>query len=293
KPLAMECEVPRRPHTVGAMPKVWPQSPLIMNLLEEIENEAKGPISRPKSPQKNYMKENLKKLKEIQAQAKKKLAEKQPLKPLRVPNHYREVQSKILTNPSQSNEKKAGGNLYNNPPKTAGPHRSQPPLSPCLRPKSEQRLCSPQQYRSLPDLNQPEDSNQNLEIMNKDMKTPTSDIISEKNSHSLTGSKRKPEVPHRLGQIPNYLTERKKQWELERERQLKLREEASIPKGYTLLPDEERIETLELLKKNHEEIIQSFAVLPVRNDTIRLRTYKEELERQLAKVDETKSFDKK
>ncbi|GBM43040.1 hypothetical protein AVEN_234095-1, partial [Araneus ventricosus] len=94
----------------------------------------------------------------------------------------------------------------------------------------------------------------NLEIMNKDMKTPTSDIVSEKNSHSLTGSKRKPEVPHRLGQIPNYLTERKKQWELERERQLKLREEASIPKGYTLLPDEERIETLELLKKSFSYI---------------------------------------
>ncbi|CAL1280317.1 unnamed protein product [Larinioides sclopetarius] len=110
--------------------------------------------------------------------------------------------------------------------------------------------------------------------------------MSEKNSHSLTGSKRKPEVPHRLGQIPNYLTERKKQWELERERQLKLREAASIPKGYTLLPDEERIETLELLKKNHDEILQSLAVLPVRNDTIRLRSYKEELERQLAKVEE-------
>ncbi|KAF8795792.1 enkurin domain-containing protein 1-like [Argiope bruennichi] len=281
----MECEVPRRPHTVGALPKVWTQSPLIMNLLDEIENEAKGPVSRPKSPQKNYMKENLKRLKEIQAQAKKKLAEKQPLRPLRVPNHYREVQSKILINPSQSNGKKADENLYTNPPKTAGFHRSQPPLSPCLRPKSE-RLSVPQQYRSLPDLNQSEDNDQNLEIVNKDMKTPRSDIISEKNSHSLTSSKRKPEMPHRLGQIPNYLTERKKQWELERERQLKLREEASIPKGYTLLPDEERIETLELLKKNQEEIIQSLAVLPVRNDTVRLRSYKEELERQLAKVEE-------
>lgn len=47
------------------------------------------------------------------------------------------------------------------------------------------------------------------------------------------------------------LTERKKQWELERERQLKAIEEASIPTGHTLLPDEERLETLELLKKSN------------------------------------------
>ncbi|GFY31482.1 enkurin domain-containing protein 1 [Trichonephila clavipes] len=281
---AMECEVPQRPHTVGALPKVCVQSELIMTLLQEIENEARGPILRPHLPQKNYMKENLKRLKEIQAQAKKKVAEKQPLKPLRVPNHYHEVQPKILRNVPFNRDKG-----FDNPPKTAGPFRSKPPLSPCLRPKSE-RISTAQQYRSLPDLNNSEGNEQNLDGSDKDLKSPRSDIESEKSFHSATCSKKKletkTEVRHRLGQIPNYLTERKKQWEMEKERQLKLREEASIPQGYTLLPDEERIETLELLKKNQEEIIQSLAALPVRNDTVRLRNYKEELERQLAKVEE-------
>ncbi|PRD20841.1 UNVERIFIED_CONTAM: Enkd1 [Trichonephila clavipes] len=311
----MECEVPQRPHTVGALPKVCVQSELIMTLLQEIENEARGPILRPHLPQKNYMKENLKRLKEIQAQAKKKVAEKQPLKPLRVPNHYHEVQPKILRNVPFNRDKG-----FDNPPKTAGPFRSKPPLSPCLRPKSE-RISTAQQYRSLPDLNNSEGNEQNLDGSDKDLKSPRSDIESEKSFHSATCSKKKletkTEVRHRLGQIPNYLTERKKQWEMEKERQLKLREEASIPQGYTLLPDEERIETLELLKKSdypfikfyiiiyiiynyifkqipfksekqtyQEEIIQSLAALPVRNDTVRLRNYKEELERQLAKVEE-------
>lgn len=279
----MECEVPQRPHTVGALPKVCVQSELIMTLLQEIENEARGPILKPHLPQKNYMKENLKRLKDIQAQAKKKNAEKQPLKPLRVPNHYREVQPKILRNVPLNQDKG-----IDNPPKTAGPFRNQPPLSPCLRPKSE-RMSSSQQYRSLPDLNHSEGSEQNLDTLGKDI-SPRSDIESEKSFHSAVCSKKKSEtkteVRHRLGQIPNYLTERKKQWEMEKERQLKLREEASIPQGYTLLPDEERIETLELLKKNQDEIIQSLAALPVRNDTVRLRNYKEELERQLAKVEE-------
>ncbi|GFY68226.1 enkurin domain-containing protein 1 [Trichonephila inaurata madagascariensis] len=281
---AMECEVPQRPHTVGALPKVCVQSELIMTLLQEIENEARGPILRPHLPQKNYMKENLKRLKEIQAQSKKKIAEKQPLKPLRVPNHYHEVQPKILRNVPFNQDKG-----FDNPPKTAGPFRSKPPLSPCLRPKSE-RISTAQQYRSLPDLNNSEGNEQNLDGSDKDLKSPRSDIESEKSFHSAIRSKKKSEtkteVRHRLGQIPNYLTERKKQWEMEKERQLKLREEASIPQGYTLLPDEERIETLELLKKNQEEIIQSLAALPVRNDTVRLRNYKEELERQLAKVEE-------
>ncbi|GFT30253.1 enkurin domain-containing protein 1 [Nephila pilipes] len=277
----MECEVPQRPHTVGALPKMCVQSELIMTLLQKIENEARGPISRPHLPQKNHMKENLKRLKDIQAQAKKKIAEKQPLKPLKVPNHYREVQPKILQNVPLNQDKR-----IDNPPKTAGPFRNQPPLSPCLRPKSE-RMNTSQQYRSLPDLNHTEGIDQNSD---KDVKSPRSDIESEKSFHSTVCSKKKletkSEVRHRLGQIPNYLTERKKQWEMEKERQLKLREEASIPQGYTLLPDEERIETLELLKKNQEEIIQSLSALPVRNDTIRLRSYKEELERQLAKVEE-------
>ncbi|GIY57378.1 enkurin domain-containing protein 1 [Caerostris darwini] len=287
-PLVMEYEIPRRPHTVGALPKVCSQSELIMTLLQEIENEAKGPVSRPKLPQKNFMKENLKRLRDIQTQAKKKMAEKQPLQPLKVPNRYRDVQPKILNNVLSKEEKTHSRHLNNVPPKTAGPYRSQPPMSPSLRPKSNQMSVS-HHYSSLPDLNHTDtltdlDNDQHPET-SKDIRIPKSDAESEKSSY-LAPSKKKSEVCHRLGHVPNYLTERKKQWEMEKERQMKLREEASIPQGYTLLPDEERIETLELLKKNQEELIQSLAVLPIRNDTIRLRNYKEELERQLAKVEE-------
>ncbi|GIY56388.1 enkurin domain-containing protein [Caerostris extrusa] len=203
----------------------------------EIENEAKGPVSRPKLPQKNFMKENLKRLKDIQTQAKKKMAEKQPLQPLKVPNRYRDVQPKILNNILSKEEKTYNRHLNNVPPKTAGPYRSQPPMSPCLRPKSNQMSVS-HHYSSLPDLNHTEDNDQHPET-SKDIGTPKSDAESDKSS-CLAPSKKKSEVCHRLGHV----------------------------------------------RTNQEELIQSLAVLPIRNDTIRLRNYKEELERQLAKVEE-------
>lgn len=45
--------------------------------------------------QKNHLKENFKRLKDIQAKAKQKSAEKQPLKPLKALNKYSQVQPKV------------------------------------------------------------------------------------------------------------------------------------------------------------------------------------------------------
>ncbi|XP_035231142.1 enkurin domain-containing protein 1-like isoform X3 [Stegodyphus dumicola] len=223
-----DCEVPPRPHTVGSMPKSYVPSNFIMKLIKDIENEATTPTVKTKPVQKNYLKENLKRLKEIEASAKLKNMEKQPLQPVKVINKYGQVPSKISTTINVTEKFHSG---------------------------EEELHC--------------EKSSHNIAC-----------------SRSKHKAESKSEAKHRLGHIPTYLTERKKQWELEKEKQIKLMEEASIPPGHTLLPDEERLETLELLKKNEEELIRSLCALPVRNDTIRLRNYKEELERQLAKVEE-------
>ncbi|XP_035231140.1 enkurin domain-containing protein 1-like isoform X2 [Stegodyphus dumicola] len=278
-----DCEVPPRPHTVGSMPKSYVPSNFIMKLIKDIENEATTPTVKTKPVQKNYLKENLKRLKEIEASAKLKNMEKQPLQPVKVINKYGQVPSKISTTINAPNCK---GEISSSL-KTVGPVRSQPPLSPCLSSRSD-GCRSLQTCKSLPQLNCAQD---NIEVTEK-FHSGEEELHCEKSSHNIACSRSKhkaeskSEAKHRLGHIPTYLTERKKQWELEKEKQIKLMEEASIPPGHTLLPDEERLETLELLKKNEEELIRSLCALPVRNDTIRLRNYKEELERQLAKVEE-------
>ncbi|XP_015922267.1 enkurin domain-containing protein 1 isoform X2 [Parasteatoda tepidariorum] len=275
----MEYELPQRPHTVGSVPKWHNQSDSLTKLLQEIHKEARGPVEKPKPPQKNYLKENLKRLKEIQACAKKKLEEKQTLEPLRVPHRYYQAQKNFLDDPSIKENM-----TYRNvvPPKTAGPFRRNPPSSPCLSSKSEihEKL---QTSKSLPRLNQIEESERIIKSRESNLWGTRKPISFSNTSKEI---ELKPKVRHQMGQIPQYLTKRKKEWEIERERQQKILEDSSIPTGYTLLPDDERVETLELLKKNQEELIRILAALPVRNDTMRLRNQKEELERQLAKAEE-------
>ncbi|XP_054712424.1 enkurin domain-containing protein 1-like [Uloborus diversus] len=288
----MDCSISQRPQTVGFKPQSYNYSDFIMQLLQEIGDEANSPKLKSKPPQKNYLKENLKRVKEIQAQMKQRNTQQQPLQPLKVPNKYSQVQSKVsaLVNtqvyPSRERMFMKPTDI-NPPPKTAGSYRNHPPRSPCLSSKSDTHR-SLQTYKSLPQLNHAKDDETTQYSHNEEL-SPRSDDLSEKSYHTYCKNSQddlKSEKKLRLGHIPNYLTERKKQWEIERERQIKLLEEASIPPGHTLLPDEERLETLELLKKNQEELLQNLSALPVRNDTIRLRSYKEDLERQLAKVEE-------
>lgn len=290
----MNSTLAARPHTVGAMSSSSLHTDYIMKILDEIENEATSSQHKSKVPEKNYLKENCKRLRDIQAKAKQKSAEKLPLQPIRALNKYSNVQPKISTvfNAHCTKDKfdiRQRGDV--GLPRTAGPYRTQAPLSPCLSAKSDNHR-SLHHYKSLPQLNPTRESNKVSEHSSNARRREEEDFLYHKSSqdHSSLRNKEKcdtkSEAKHRPGQIPSYLTERKKQWELERERQLKLIEEASIPAGHTLLPDEERLETLELLKKNHEELLQSLASLPVRNDTLRLQHYKDDLEHQLAKVEE-------
>ncbi|KAG8179897.1 hypothetical protein JTE90_017429 [Oedothorax gibbosus] len=227
-----------RPHTVP-VPAYFRSEP-ILKILQEIENEARGPLAKTRPPQKNHLQENVRRLKEIEARHK--MAQRQPLKAHKAP-----MPEKSLPRLE--------------PPRTAGAPR---PLHPS---------------RSLPQISQP------FDVSSQESESIRSDSASHVSCRSK--QKTKSEVKHRPGQIPNYLVERRRQWEEAREEERRREEVAAVvPEGYSLLPDEERLETLELLKKNRDELVQSLSSLPVRNDTLRLRRCREELEKQLAKVDE-------
>ncbi|XP_011314111.1 uncharacterized protein [Fopius arisanus] len=92
---------------------------------------------------------------------------------------------------------------------------------------------------------------------------------------------------YRKGVVPKYIKERKEERQQEKERQA-LEEAifAECPEGHVPLPDNERRETLKLLKKNYQELVNELNMLPIRSDTLRSQRRKMEIERQLTKLEE-------
>ncbi|XP_063386819.1 enkurin domain-containing protein 1-like [Cydia fagiglandana] len=58
------------------------------------------------------------------------------------------------------------------------------------------------------------------------------------------------------------------------------------PAGHVALPDQERKETLRMLRNSFAELVSELNKMPVKTDTLRMRNRKMELEKQLAKLEE-------
>ncbi|KAK0179731.1 hypothetical protein PV327_005454 [Microctonus hyperodae] len=92
---------------------------------------------------------------------------------------------------------------------------------------------------------------------------------------------------YRKGAIPKYIIERKE--ELFNQQMEKAKNEAvnaDCPDGHVPLPDNERKETLRMLQKNYEGLVNELNKLPIRSDTLRSQRRKMELEQELKKLEE-------
>ncbi|KAK4009579.1 enkurin domain-containing protein 1 [Daphnia magna] len=91
---------------------------------------------------------------------------------------------------------------------------------------------------------------------------------------------------HKLGAIPKYLTSRKAEWAHLEEEKLKNMPDPDCPIGHVIMPESERLETLNKLLKSQLELNEEFNCLPLSKDSLRIRQKKEDLEKQLIKVEE-------
>ncbi|XP_018322171.1 uncharacterized protein LOC108734896 isoform X2 [Agrilus planipennis] len=90
-----------------------------------------------------------------------------------------------------------------------------------------------------------------------------------------------PPAGYQKGHLPKYLKERREEQKKEVEKL-----DIDCPEGHVLLPDEERRETLRVLRQSYADRIQELNSMPVRNDTLRMRRRKMEIEEELKKIDE-------
>ncbi|XP_046645390.1 enkurin domain-containing protein 1-like [Daphnia pulicaria] len=91
---------------------------------------------------------------------------------------------------------------------------------------------------------------------------------------------------HKLGVVPKYLTSRKAQWAQMEEEKLKNLPDPDCPIGHVMMPESERIETLNRLQQSQIDLNEEFNCLPLSKDSLKIRQRKEDIEKQLTKVEE-------
>ena len=97
-----------------------------------------------------------------------------------------------------------------------------------------------------------------------------------------------------FGKVPEYIKKYEQEREFERQEKIRKKLEMKYPKGTRLLSDEERIKTLNSLKKAQYENSLELEKMPITNRTIKLQKRKEELVKKLMEIDKAiEMFSKK
>jgi len=105
-------------------------------------------------------------------------------------------------------------------------------------------------------------------------------------AEQLAAKKEEAQKRYQRGKVPKYLKVRQEQWKKEEAIRIANMPDPSIPPGHTLMPREERLQTLANLQEKQTELIAQLNALPVRVDTLRVKTRKAELERKLAEIED-------
>lgn len=248
--------------------------------------------SRPSSAQpKNFAKENVHRIKEMQKANREKQKESntsEPVKAVYKPGKFDHVDSKVAQEvkappapPQRSNSAtflRAGSR--NGPAVKDRPTSCEPVIP------REIKLTVPK--ASIAKKHQPEVKNsnhvhENVRRAPSPLRPRPPSVIA---AEQLAAKRQESEKRYRRGKVPKYLKNRQEQWKQDEARRIANTPDPSIPPGHTLMPREERLQTLASLEKNHEELVTQLNALPVRVDTLRVKTKKSELEKKLVEIED-------
>lgn len=89
----------------------------------------------------------------------------------------------------------------------------------------------------------------------------------------------------KLGEVPQYLVNRKQKWEKEKMKILEKEQQGYIPEDMMVLPEKDRIDTLEYLNKNKKDILNEIRKFPITSETLRIKNRKKELTDKIEEID--------
>ncbi|KAM4616077.1 enkurin domain-containing protein 1 [Polymixia lowei] len=235
----------------------------------------------------DYGKENVRRLREIQKRCKEQEAERarsqpSPVKALWISSKYQDVPSRVMaqlqeTSPSTKTECQNFLRAHSNCGSSGHPrpHSSASP-SALRRPAS----CSSIGNQNL----QLQIQGKAVDFISYNARTAGKTVL--RRSQSLTNLKDKPVPSAVKGQVPQYLEQRKEQWRREEEERRRNIRDPTIPAGHTLMPDKDRQDTLQSLKETHQTLVSELLSLPIRTDTLSIRSRRAHLDRRLSEMEE-------
>lgn len=246
--------------------------------------------SRPSSAQpKNFAKENVHRIKEIQKanrEKQKELSTNEPVRAVYKPGKFDHVDSKVaqevkapppLQRSNSASFLRAGSR--NGPPVKDRPTSCEPVIP------REMKLTVPKATiakEHQPRVKSVNHIHENVRRAPSPLRPRPPSVVA---AEQLAAKKEESQKRYQKGKVPKYLKVRQEQWKEEEAIRIANIPDPSIPPGHTLMPREERLQTLASLQKNQEELIAQLNALPVRVDTLRVKTRKAELERKLVEIE--------
>ncbi|XP_061117436.1 enkurin domain-containing protein 1 [Conger conger] len=228
----------------------------------------------------DYGKENVRRLREIQRRCREQEAERErsrpvPVKALWTSPKYQDVASKVMTHLQETS-----------PPK-------KPECQNFLKGHSRSGSASLPRPRTSPSPNTSSSPHSEMWVQGRavdfvsyNARSAGKTVLRRSQSLQNLSPKQAPPTSSQKGRVPQYLEERKEQWRREAEDKRRNTPDPSIPPGHTLMSEQERLETLESLKDTQQSLVKDLLSLPVRVDTLSVRTRRTQLDRKLSEVEE-------
>ena len=93
-----------------------------------------------------------------------------------------------------------------------------------------------------------------------------------------------------FGAVPQYIIDRREQWAAEEKRRREAAPDPNCPPGMTVMSEQERIETLDILKESEKEAQELLHKLPLHATTQRMKKRKDALEAKLKEIEAAKKI---
>ncbi|XP_033752659.1 enkurin domain-containing protein 1-like [Pecten maximus] len=243
---------------------------------------------------KNHYMDNVRRMRQIQRQSKEREAEsKKPVKALWKSDKYRDVQSRV----KGDIEREPDAPRPHSACFTRAHSRSGPSVKFPSRPSTPE-VVVPDEKLTVPRASSATDikmTRNNFDFIKiNGVNAKRAPVVRSPSLTALDDLKKSRDEEftqrHKFGEVPKYLQSRKVQWKKNEEDRIANIPDPEMPPGHRALPEAERRTTLSLLIKKEEELVREMSALPLRMDTFRIRSQKQEIEKKLAEVDEAKKI---
>ncbi|CAJ1069282.1 enkurin domain-containing protein 1 [Xyrichtys novacula] len=257
----------------------------VVGELLKLDGVSITPVPKPKQQAQDFGKENVRRLREIQRRCKEQEAVRAqsrsvPVKALWTSTKYQSVPSRVMAQlqVSTTTPKPQCQNFLKAHSKGGSATPSRPESKTSLLALKRPASCS-----SFGDQNL-QVQGQAIDFIKHNARAAGKTVL--RRSQSLTDLKNKPIPSAVKGQVPQYLEERREQWQKEAEERRRNAPDPNAPAGHTLMPENERQETLKSLKDTHRSLVTELLSLPLRADSLSVCSRRTHLDCKLSEIEE-------